>query len=319
LRRLLVTGATGFVGSRVCSLLIERGLAVRAAVRRAPARATAGLEIAAVGDIGPSTRWEDALAGAECVVHLAARVHQMRDRAPDPLAAHCEVNVLGTTRLARAAAAAKVRRLVFMSSVKVLGDGRPTPYRETDAPAPADPYGRSKWEAEQALARIANETGLEVVILRPPLVYGPGVRANFLRLMNLVFRRVPLPLGSIRNRRSLVFVGNLADAILAASTHPSAAGETFLVSDGEDLSTPELIRGLGSALGRPPRLLDVPPALLRGAARMLGRGPTAERLLGSLAVDSTRIRERLSWAPPFSVDRGLAETARWFLEAGRAR
>jgi nucleoside-diphosphate-sugar epimerase len=318
LRRLLVTGASGFVGSRVCSLLVDRGVAVRAAVRSTHSELPAGLEIAAVGDIGPSTPWTDALARVDCVVHLAARVHQMKDRAPDPLAAYREVNALGTANLARAAAAAGVRRLVFLSSVKVLGDGRAMPYRETDTPAPPDPYGQSKWEAEQALAETAAKTGLEVVILRPPLVYGPGVRANFLRLMELVSRGVPLPLGAIGNRRSLAFVGNLADAVLAAATHPAAAGETFLVSDGEDLSTPELIRRLAAALDRAPRLLHVPPALLRGAAGVLGKRAAAERLLGSLAVDSTRIRERLGWTPPYSVDRGLAETARWFL-AQRAR
>jgi nucleoside-diphosphate-sugar epimerase len=319
LTRFLVTGATGFVGKRVCSLLAERGFAVRAAVRAAPAEAPAAVEWEAVGEIGPSTKWSQALAGIGCVIHLAARVHEMKDRASDPLASHREVNVHGTTCLARAAAAAGVKRLVFMSTVKVLGDARSTPYRDTDAPAPADPYGQSKWEAEQALAEIAAQTGLEVVILRPPLVYGPGVRANFFRLMELVFRGVPLPLGAVTNRRSLAFVGNLADAVLATSMHPAAAGESFLVSDGEDLATPELIRRIAAAFDRVPRLLDVPPALIRTTARVLGKTATAERLIGSLTVDSTRIRQRLGWMPPFSLDQGLSETARWFVETGRGR
>ncbi|MBI5068809.1 MAG: SDR family oxidoreductase [Deltaproteobacteria bacterium] len=319
MRRVLVTGATGFVGRAACSAFTRRGIEVRAAVRTVGAQVAEAAEVAVVGDVGSQTSWDAALEGIDCVVHLAARVHQMRDRAPDPLEAHREVNVRGTERLARAAASAGVRRLVYMSSVKVMGEGRPAPYREGDPPRPADAYGQSKWEAEQALARIGEETGLQVVILRPPLVYGPGVRANFLRLMQLVHAGIPLPLGAVNNRRSLIFVGNLADAVVAAATHPAAAGETFFVSDGEDVSTSELLVRIGVALGRTARLLGVPAGLLRAVALLLGKGAAADRLLGSFAVDSGRLRERLGWTPPTSMAHGLAETARWHGERDKRR
>lgn len=319
MKRVLVTGASGFVGRATCAAFSSRGVAVRAAVRAAGGEIAGAGEVVAVGDVGGDTAWRLALEGVDCVVHLAARVHQMRDRAPDPLAAHREVNVRGTERLARAAALAGVRRLVFVSSVKVMGEGRPAPYREGDPPQPADAYGQSKWEAEQGLARVGAETGLQVVILRPPLVYGPGVRANFLRLMDLIDGGIPLPLGAVKNRRSLVFVGNLADAVIAAAAHPAAAGETFFVSDGEDVSTSELLVRIGVALGTTPRILAVPPGLLRAAALLLGKGAAAERLLGSFAVDSGRIRERLGWNPPATMAQGLAATARWHGERGSGR
>jgi UDP-glucose 4-epimerase len=267
----------------------------------------------AVGDIGPATDWHAALEGASGVAHLAARTHVLRETAADPLAEYRRVNVSGTERLARSAAACGARRLVFLSSVKVNGERTGEhPYTENDAPAPEDPYGVSKWEAEQALARIAAETGLEVVVLRSPLVYGPGVKGNFLRLMNAIARGVPLPLGAVANRRSLVYSGNLAAAMVAALDSPQAAGKTYLVSDGEDVSSPDLVRALAQSLGAKPRLVAVPPAALGVAATLAGKRSEFARLAGSLRVDSSRIRRELGWRPPFTLAQGLEQTARWY-------
>lgn len=314
--RVLVTGATGFVGAALVPALRARGHVVRAALRREPAACDAD-ERVVVGDLAPGTDWRAAVDGVDAVVHLAARVHVMHDAAADPLAEFRRVNVEGTVALARAAAAAGVRRFVFVSSIKVNGEGTApgTAYSERDPPAPRDPYGRSKAEAETALRAVSAETGIEVVIVRPPLVYGPGVRANFLRLLAWAERGVPLPFGAVDNRRSLVYVGNLADALVACVEHPAAAGCVFLVSDGEDLSTGDLVRRIARALGRQPRLLPVPAGLLGGLARLAGRGAEADRLLGSLRVDPSALRERLGWSPPHRVDDALAATARWFTES----
>jgi nucleoside-diphosphate-sugar epimerase len=267
----------------------------------------------AVGDIGPNTDWRTALEGVSGVVHLAARTHVLRETATDPLAKYRQVNVSGTERLARSAAAGGVRRLVFVSSVKVNGERTgERPFTEDGAPRPEDAYGVSKWEAEQALSRIAAETGLEVVVLRPPLVYGPGVKGNFLRIMSLVARGMPLPLGAIDNRRSFIYAGNLAGAIVQALDAPQATGRTYLVSDGEDVSTPELVRGIARALGVKPRLPSFPLAALGLVATLAGRRAEFARLTGSLQVDSSRIRRELGWEPRCSLARGLEETARWY-------
>ena len=242
------------------------------------------------------------------VVHLAARVHVMRDEASDPLAKFREVNTEGTLNLARQAAQAGVKRFVFVSSIKVNGEGRDAAYRETDSPAPEDTYAISKWEAEQGLQQISQETGLEVVILRPPLVYGPGVKANFRRLLDTVARGWPLPLGAIRNRRSLLYLGNFVDAIRVCVEHPAAAGKTFLVDDGQPVSTPDLIRAVAHAMGRPARLLAVPVDALEFAGALLGKQAAVARLTGSLWVDSSLIRTRLGWTPPYSMAAGLAAT-----------
>jgi nucleoside-diphosphate-sugar epimerase len=272
----------------------------------------------AVGDIGPATDWHAALEGASGVAHLAARTHVLRETAADPLAEYRRVNVSGTERLARSAVACGVRRLVLLSSVKVNGERTgQQPYTEKDAPAPEDPYGVSKWEAEQALARIAAETGLEVVVLRSPLVYGPGVKGNFLRLMNVIARGVPLPLGAVANRRSLVYSGNLSAAIVTALDSPQAAGKTYLVSDGEDVSTPDLIRALAQSLGAKPRLVVLPLAVLGVAATLAGKRSEFTRLAGSLQVDGTRIRRELGWSPPFTLAQGLDVTAKWYLDRAR--
>jgi nucleoside-diphosphate-sugar epimerase len=316
--RVLVTGAGGFVGRVLCARLAERGHTVRAAVR-APGGAPAGVaEVAVVGEIGPATEWGEALRGVDAVIHLAARVHVMDDRATDPLAEYRRTNVGGTERLARQAAEHGVRRLVFASSIKVLGEAtHGAPFREETTPAPADPYGVSKREAEAALRAVEATGALEVCVVRPPLVYGPGVKANFARLMGAVARGVPLPLGALRNRRSLVYVGNLADALVECAAHPAAAGETFLVADEPALTPAELVRAIAGALGRPARLLPVAAALLRAVGRATGRTGAVDRLAGSLEVDSGRIRRVLRWTPPFTTAQGLAETARWFRGEGR--
>jgi UDP-glucose 4-epimerase len=308
--RVLVTGANGFVGRALCAELARCGHSVRGALRR-KARSpelVEGVEPAVVGTIDAGTDWEKALAGCQVVVHLAARVHVMNDPAQDPQALYRATNTDATLNLARQAAQAGVKRLVFVSTIKVNGEGRDAPYRETDEPAPEDAYAISKWEAEQGLQRIAQETGLEVVTLRPPLVYGPGVRANFLRLMRTVRNGWPLPLGAIRNRRSLLYLGNFVDAIRLCVEHPAAAGQTFLLDDGKAISTPELIRALARAMGRPARLLAVPVRLLELAGTLLGKRTAVERLTGSLYVDSSAIRSRLGWTPPFSMEAGLAAT-----------
>jgi len=307
----LVTGANGFVGRALCAALAAAGRGVRRAVRRVDA-ASAGA--VAVGDIGPGTDWSTALDGVSCIVHLAARTHVLRETAADALATCRRINVAGTERLARAAAARGARRLVFVSSVKVNGEATgERPYTEEDAPRPEDAYGISKMEAERALAGIAAETGLEITILRPPLVYGPGVKANFLRLIKLVARGMPLPLGAIDNRRSFIYLGNLVDAIMQALNSPRAAGKTYLAADGEDLSTPALVRAIAAALSIKPRLVPFPLALLKVAATLAGRRAEFARVAGSLQVDSSRIRRELDWRPPYTVAQGLEQTAQWYL------
>ncbi len=299
-----VTGATGFIGQALCTHLRSRGYMIVPAVRTL---STADVGTVAVGDIGPRTDWSKALAGIDCVIHCAARAHVLKETAAKPLEAFRVVNVGGTRRLAEQAAEMGVRRLVFLSSVGVLGvhtNGR-SPFSASDPPAPSEPYGISKFEAEQVLWKIARDTGLEVVVVRPPLVYGPGVRANFLRLMQLVACGLPLPFGSVENSRSLVALDNLVDLIVRCVRHPAASGQTFLVSDGEDLSTPELIRRIAQSMGTKARLLPVPPPVLRMFGRLAGRHVEMERLLGSLQVDIEHTRQTLNWAPPVTVDQGL--------------
>ena len=307
--RVLVTGANGFVGRAVCSHLSSIGTDVVAAVRRESAKVPPDVSRVLVDQARGDSMWDAALAEASGVVHLAARVHVMKEVAANPLEEFRRVNVEGTVRLARRAAGAGIRRFVFVSSLKVNGEERDSPYTPEDQPAPEDAYAQSKWEAEQELRAVERQTGMEVAIVRPPLVYGPGVGANFLKLMETVRKGTPLPFASIRNRRSLVFVGNLADALAACLTRPAAAGQTFLVSDGHDVSTPELIRMVGEAMQAPVRLLPLPPACLRLAGRLAGRQQEIARLTGSLTVDTRAIRQQLEWDPPFSLHDGLAVTA----------
>jgi nucleoside-diphosphate-sugar epimerase len=309
----LVTGANGFIGGALCEALRAAGRGVRRAVRHTGGGATSGT--VAVGDIGPETDWSAALEGASCVVHLAARTHVLNETATDPLAEYRRINVAATEQLARSAAARGVRRLVFLSSVKVNGERTVSrPYTEADEPRPEDAYGISKWEAEQVLARIAAGTGLQVVVLRPPLVYGPGVKGNFGRLLRIVARGTPLLLASLDNRRSLVYAGNLVEAIVKSIDTPRAAGRTYLVSDGEDVSTPDLVRAIARALGVDARLLRFPPILLRFGATVLGKGAEFRRLAGSLQVDGSAIRRELAWGPRYGLAQGLEQTARWYRE-----
>lgn len=255
--------------------------------------------------------WPEMLRGTQCVVHLAARVHLMQDMASDPLAEYRRINVEKTLSLARMAHGAGVRRFIFLSSVKVNGEQTQPgkPFRADDIPAPQDPYGISKMEAEIGLRAIAQETGLEVVIIRPPLVYGPGVKANFASMVKWVRRGVPLPLGAIHNQRSLVALDNLVDLIITCTRHPAAANQTFMVSDGEDVSTSELLRGVAKALGKSACLLPVPQALLEWGAAMLGKRAVAQRLFSSLQVDISTTRHILGWTPPVSLEQGLKQVA----------
>ena len=304
-----VTGANGFVGSALMAALPDYGCEPRGLVRSAPAEG-----MIAVGDIGPDTDWGQALSGVDTVIHCAARVHVMRDEAADPLAEFRRVNTEGTRKLAQDAVQWGVKRLVFVSTIKVNGEstqypsGSPATFTAFDTPNPTDPYAVSKREAESLLREIEADTGLEVVIVRPPLVYGPGVCGNFRALVDLVRRGIPLPLGLVDNRRSLVALPNLVDLLACCATHPRAAGETFLVSDGEDLSTVDLVRRLARAMQRTAHFLPVPPALLRFVGRLTGRTATIERLTGSLQVDIGRTCERLDWRPKVSVREGLRET-----------
>lgn len=302
---ILLTGATGFVGGHLVNALLERGeVTVTTVVRRA---IRCPLDQVIVPDLSADTDWSDALAGQQVVVHAAARAHVMDDKARDPLAEYRRVNTAATLNLARQAAAAGIRRFLFISSVKVNGEGISPGrcYYADDPPAPADHYAVSKWEAEQGLLQLAEETGMEVVIIRPPLVYGPGVKGNFARMVQLVEKGWPLPLGAVDNRRSLVSVFNLVDLVICCIDHPRAVNQRFLVSDDEDISTSDLLRQLGAAMNRPARLVGVPVGLLRLGATVLGKRAMAQRLLGSLQVDIRKTCDLLGWRPPLTLQQGL--------------
>ena len=308
--RILVTGATGFVGRAVVARLKTDGHEVVTAARRH------GAGDVFVGDIGPETDWSNALKNIDAVMHLAARVHVVREHEKDPMAAFWFVNVDGTRQLAEACVKAGVKRLVFCSSVKAMAERSLPghPLTEADTPAPETDYGLSKLEAENLLLEISARTGLEVVNVRPPLVHGPGARGNFLSLLRLCAMRLPLPVKSIANRRSFLHVDNLADALVLCATHPAAAGETFLVCDGQAFSTPELMEILGRGMGRGQRLFPFPPALLHGGLRLLGKGEVYEKLCGNLELDDTHLRQTLGWIPPIGPEEGLLATAKWFAE-----
>jgi nucleoside-diphosphate-sugar epimerase len=316
----LVTGAGGFVGRHLCASLLERGALVRGLVRHGAA--PTGVEEARAADLTDRDAVRGAMQGVDTVLHLAARVHQMDERSPDRAAAYRRTNVEGTRVVLEEAIAAGVRRFVFFSSVKAVGEGADRPWTEESPAHPTDPYGESKLEAERLVREVAGAAGLHAPVLRLPLVYGPGVNANMLSLFRLVDRGVPLPLRSLRNRRSLLYVGNLAAAVRAVLEAPAAGTETFFVSDGHDLSTPELVRAIAEALGRPARLLPVPAAVFRAAGRvgdLVGRArrvplssAAVDRLMGSLSVDTAKLRRMAGYVPPFSVPDGLRETARWY-------
>ena len=312
-----VTGANGFVGRAVVRTLLARGHEVTAIVRRSTGE-IGGVRQCVVGEAA-SCAWPADLR-PDAVIHLAARVHVMRESAPDALAAFREVNVAGALRVAEAAHRAGATRMVFVSSIKALAEmdsGRPL--REGDTPLPQDPYGVSKLEAEQALIRFGQQAGLEIVIVRPPLVYGPEVRANFLQLMSAIAKGVPLPLGAISARRSLVYNDNLADALILCATDPRAAGECFHITDGADLSVAELAKALGRHLNKPVWLPPIPASWLLVAGRLTGRRPQIERLVEPLRVEAWHIRLNLEWQPRFSVEEGLALTAQWYRSTYRGR
>jgi nucleoside-diphosphate-sugar epimerase len=309
---LAVTGANGFVASALVQRCVERiaerqADSVLALTRNMPVIRVAGAQYLEVGNWSDDTDWHAVLNGVNVLVHLAARVHVMHDTEHDPLAAFRAVNVQGTLNLARQAAAAAVKRFVFISSVKVNGEitEPDRAFTDTDVSNPQDAYGQSKHEAEHGLRQISADTGMEVVIIRPPLVYGPGVKANFAALMRAVQRGWPLPLGAVHNQRSLIALDNLVDFIVTCIHHPQAANQTFLVSDGYDLSTTELVRGMAKAAGVPPRLLPVPVWALQAGASLLGRGDAIQRLCGNLQVDISKARSLLGWVPPVSVEEGL--------------
>lgn len=303
---LLLTGANGFLGSRIAAALKSKSdVKLTAAVRRSSKIPATNILI--VPDLDACTDWSAALINQVVVIHAAARTHIMKDEAADPLTEYRRVNVDGTLNLARQAAAAGVNRFIFISSIKVNGEqttlGRP--FTTNDIPTPEDAYGISKWEAEQELQKLANETTMELVIIRPPLVYGPGVKGNFGNLIKLIQDGLPLPLGCVKNNRSLVGIDNLVDLIITCIYHPAAANQVFLAGDGKDLSTTELLCCIAKAMGKPSRLIPVPQSILMFCARLLGKSGVANRLLGSLQVDISKAQNFLDWEPPYTIYEGL--------------
>ncbi|WP_261842346.1 UDP-glucose 4-epimerase family protein [Aliamphritea ceti] len=302
-----LTGVTGFLGSRLAETLQSKAdLNLSVAVRQ-PVQVCGG-RVFEVQGLDISTNWSSALAGQKVLIHAAARAHIMKDEVTDPLAEYRKVNVEGTISLARQAAAAGVKRFIFISSIKVNGEQTQCgkPFTAEDIPAPEDAYGLSKWEAEQGLRQLAIETGMEVVIIRSPLVYGPGVKGNFASLIKIVAKGLPIPLGSVHNQRSLVALDNLVDLIIACVDHPAAADQVFLAGDGHDMSTTELLRAVANAMDKSPRLISVPELLILLIATIIGKKAIAQRLLGSLQVDISKARNLLGWEPPISVEEGLA-------------
>jgi len=304
---ILVTGANGFVGYSLCKALYDYGHQVRSAVRKNDSVIAPNTIRVTVGEISDQTDWTEALNGIDTVIHLAAHVHILKNKVGNSLEEFRRVNTAGTLNLANCAAARGIKRLIFISSIKVNGEethgGKK--FSETDTPAPLNAYSRSKLEAEHGLRKIANKTGLEVVIIRPPLIYGPGVKANFAILLRWLRYGLPLPFGSINNQRSLVSLENLIDFLVTCLDHPAAANETFLVSDDTDISTTELLYRLGYVLGSPVHLVSVPATWLKVAAFILHKQDLLRRLCGSLQVDISKARTLLNWRPPISLDEGL--------------
>lgn len=320
MEHIFITGAGGFLGRDLIRRLQSEGrYRLSASVRNAETHVAAGVVAHFTGAMDARSSWAAALAGVDVVVHCAARVHVMADTCADPLQAFREVNVAATLHLARQAATAGVRRFVFISSIKVNGEeslaGRP--YRPDDEPKPIDAYGLSKWEAEKGLLQLAEEVGMDIVIIRPVLIYGPGVKANFQNMMRYLCKGIPLPLGAIHNKRSFVALDNVTDLIVTCLDHPAASNQVFLVSDDEDLSTTELLRKMARALRAPARLVPVPAWLLTAAAKLLGLSGFSQRLCGTLQVDISKTRSLLGWAPRVGLDQALDGTARHFLDQNK--
>ncbi len=314
--KVLVTGATGFIGNALVSILSTReGFEPVAAIRRQQSDLPAIIQTVQIGDLNADTNWGPGLKNIQVVVHAAARVHVMSDTKSDPLSEYRKINVAGTLNLARKAIENGVKRFIFISSIKVNGEatGEGNPYTASDEPQPDDPYGISKLEAERGLLKLARGSGLEVIIIRPPLVYGPGVKANFHSMMRWLDKGVPLPLGGIKNRRSLIALDNLVDLIVTCIDHPAAANQVFLAADGEDLSTTELLERLAKAMGKSARLIPIPGRALEISAALLGKGDVAQRICGSLQIDISKTRDLLGWEPPITVNEALCKTAESFI------
>ena len=313
---ILVTGATGFVGQAIVGGLLEAAYDIRACSRQADTALHRDVNLFNIGDLSENNDWRQALQDIDVVVHCAARAHIMNDEAIDPLAAFRKVNTAGTLNLARQAADTGVKRFIFISSIKVNGEMTMPGqlFQPNDKYIPTDPYGLSKYEAEQGLLALAQETGMEVVIVRPPLVYGPGVRANFASMLKWINKGVPLPFGTVHNQRSLVALDNLVSFIIHCIDHPKAANEAFLISDSEDVSTTELLRKVANAFGKKPMLLPIPVWLMSFVAKLVGKGDVANRLFGSLQVDSSKARDLLGWQPVITMDEQLKKTADAYLE-----
>jgi nucleoside-diphosphate-sugar epimerase len=317
--RVLVTGAGGFIGQPLCQTLSAEGYRATGTIRdkKSDGLTIPGVDFQVTGALETFAGWTSLLENVKAVIHLAAKVHVMGEQGQAALAEYRRVNVGPTEALLRAAATAGVRRFIFVSSIKAIGEGGTTPYDEETAAKPTDPYGLSKLEAEQVVTTLGEALGVETVILRLPLVCGPGVRANFLRLMKLVDQGIPLPLDSVTNRRSMIYLGNLVDALRVCLHHKKAAGEIFMVSDGEDLSTPGLIREISGALHRTAYLFRFPVGLLKMAGKLTGMDLEIQRLLGSLYVDTDKIRSKLDWVPPYTVRQGIARTVQWYLASAQ--
>jgi nucleoside-diphosphate-sugar epimerase len=315
MKKILVTGASGFIGYHLCPFLEKKGYEVVSAVRELGSSQSTVGRLVHVSDVGPDTDWADALNGVSAIVHLAGRAHRMNESPEEASRLHESVNKHGTLNLARQARDAGVRRLVFLSTIKVNGETtRERPFSETDDPRPSGPYAVSKWGAEEGLRDFAARSDFEIVIIRPPLVYGPGVRGNFAGLLRAVDKGIPLPLARIRNKRSMVGVRNLAGMIECCLGNTAAANNVFLVSDEHDVSTPELIRAVAERLQRSARLFSFPLWLLGGAAKLACKSKQFDRLTESLTVSTAKTRDVLHWTPPFSFDEELTATADWYIK-----